>query len=417
MRAATTRRGRAEIERLLAAHLQASTFIERSPLAGLLTTSLSIPLTGRVMGHYQLGHLLGIGGMGVVYAARDLELERDVALKIVNSDAADAQVRLRREAQRASQLNHPDSCIVHEVGTSDGITYFVMEHVDGETLADLIARHTLPLESALKYGSQIADALAHAHDHGVIHRDLKSANVMVTRDGRIKILDFGVECGAPAARVSDLSQSTKSLARDEPSAGTLPYMAPELFRAEPADIRSDIWALGVVLYKMATGQRPFNSATGFEISAARGRIALGRQVLASALEQAPPANSSARAKGLMASSMLARFAGEHARALTDAQASVSLYEAMQGADAADLAFALFQRATARVNLAEGGGALARIWSAASICHSASAVARCLASASTCSASSRAARPTQTALHGIWRAPSHDSSKRRRPPAR
>ena len=127
--------GRAEIERLLAAHLEASSFIEQSPLAGLLTTDLLTPLTGRVMGHYRLEHLLGVGGMGVVYAARDIELERVVALKVVNSDKPDAQLRLRREAQRASRLNHPHICTIHEAGVSDGMTYFVMEHVDGDTLS------------------------------------------------------------------------------------------------------------------------------------------------------------------------------------------------------------------------------------------------------------------------------------------
>ena len=112
--------GRAEIERLLAAHLEASSFIERSPLAGLLTTDLLTPLTGRVMGHYRLEHLLGVGGMGVVYAARDIELERVVALKVVNNDKPDAQLRLRREAQRASRLNHPYICTIHEQASPTG---------------------------------------------------------------------------------------------------------------------------------------------------------------------------------------------------------------------------------------------------------------------------------------------------------
>ena len=240
---------RSEIERLLTAHLEAGTFIERSPFAGLLTTELLTPLTGRVMGHYRLEHLLGIGGMGVVYAARDIELERVVALKVVSSDAADAQARLRREAQRASQLNHPHICTIHEVSAFEGMTYFVMEHVDGETLGAVVSRQTLPLESVLRYGSQMADALGHAHEHGIIHRDLKSTNVMVTLDGRVKILDFGVACAAPTPRLNELSRSREALSLNQPIAGTLPYMAPELLRAEPADARSDIWALGVVLYK------------------------------------------------------------------------------------------------------------------------------------------------------------------------
>ena len=132
-----------------------------------------------------------------MYAARDIELERVVALKVVNSDKPDAQLRLRREAQRASRLNHPHICTIHEAGVSDGMTYFVMEHVDGDTLSAAMSGRVLPLESVLRYASQIADALAHAHGHGIIHRDLKSANVMVTRDGRIKILDFGLAVRRP----------------------------------------------------------------------------------------------------------------------------------------------------------------------------------------------------------------------------
>ena len=259
---------RAEIERLLAAHVDAGSFIDRSPVAGLLGTEPGAPLIGKMVGHYRVEHRLGSGGMGVVYAARDLDLDRLVALKFVFSDVVDAQDQLRGEAQRASRLNHPNVCTIHEVGASDGMTYFVMEHVSGRTLSALIAEHPLPLENLLNYGSQMAEALAHAHAHGLIHRDLKSSNVMVTPEGRVKVLDFGLACPAPPQRVSEVSQSRKELSREEPIAGTLPYMAPELLRAQPADARSDVWALGVVLYEMAMGRLPFEGKTGFELSAA-----------------------------------------------------------------------------------------------------------------------------------------------------
>ena len=266
--ACTDAESRAEIDRLLAAHVDAGTFIDRSPVAGLLARDRGAPLIGNVVGHYRVERLLGSGGMGVVYAARDLDLDRLVALKFVSSDVVDAQDQLRGEAQRASRLNHPNVCTIHEVGASDGMTYFVMEHVSGQTLSALIAEHPLPLENLLNYGSQIAEALAHAHAHGLIHRDLKSGNVMVTPEGRVKVLDFGLACPAPTQRVSEVTQSTRELSREEPIAGTLPYMAPELLRAQPADARSDVWALGVVLYEMAVGRLPFEGKTGFELSGA-----------------------------------------------------------------------------------------------------------------------------------------------------
>jgi hypothetical protein len=273
----------AEVERLLAAHDQAGSFIEQSPVAG--TGENPKPAagrcltTGQVRGHYEILRLIGVGGMGEVYAARDLELGRTVALKVVTGDNADAQKALRREAQHASRLNHPHICTIHEVGEADGQCYIVMEYVDGQRLSDLIfggserTRPTyeppgLPIEMMLRYGIQIADALAHAHRNGVIHRDLKSANVVITPDGRAKVLDFGLARRLPAARLTELSQSQDSLTAEGVVSGTLSYMAPELLRGEQADARSDIWALGVLLYEMAAGARPFAGVTGFELSAA-----------------------------------------------------------------------------------------------------------------------------------------------------
>lgn len=247
---------KAEVERLLAAHEGAGAFIEAAP-AGM---------SGRRVGRYEVGRLVGAGGMGEVYLARDVELGRDVALKIAS--LADGDGRLRREAQQASRLNHPNICTIHEVGAVDGRLYIVMEYVNGQPLADLIPPEGLPFDGVVRYGAQVASGLAHAHERGLVHRDLKSANVVVTQDGRPKILDFGLARQLPGERLKDLSKSPTPVTADGVLAGTLSSMAPELLRGEAADARSDIWALGVLLYEMAAGTRPFTGATGFELSAA-----------------------------------------------------------------------------------------------------------------------------------------------------
>ncbi len=262
---------RAEVERLLVAHVNAGNFIEASPVPGLAhrAASLTTTLTGRALDHYTVGRLIGAGGMGQVYAAHDTELDRAVALKVVVSGgSAAAQLALRGEAQRASQLNHPNICTVHEVGTFEGQAYIVMEYVEGGPLSERIGSEALPLETMLRYGIQIADALAHAHEQGIVHRDLKSANVVVTPDGRAKVLDFGLAHAVSADHAHETAQTHTVSAGGAPMAGTLACMAPELLRGGNAGARSDIWALGVVLYEMASGQRPFDGDTSFELSAA-----------------------------------------------------------------------------------------------------------------------------------------------------
>ena len=241
----------AELERLLSAHGQAGTFIEQPPISGMGGARPS--MTGRIIGHYQVGRLVGAGGMGAVYAARDVELGRDVALKIGMGDDVEAQTQLRREAQLASQLNHPHICTIHEVGTCDGQAFIVMEYVEGHRLSELIPPDGISIDSLLRYGIQIADALAHAHRKGVSHRDLKDANVVVTPDAHAKILDFGLARRLSTQSVKDFSQSHASVTADELLAGTLFCMAPELLRGEPADARSDIWSLGVLLLKWRRG--------------------------------------------------------------------------------------------------------------------------------------------------------------------
>lgn len=250
---------RAEVERLLAADLHSAGFIERPAAAAVQS--------GRVISHYEIGHLLGSGGMGRVYAARDTELGREVALKVAALDSQDAQARLRREAQHASRLSHPHICHIYDVGWADGQLFVVMELVDGRSLAEVIGEGPLSMATAQRYGAEIADALAHAHERGVTHRDLKSTNVMITTRGA-KVLDFGLARMLDTHQLDALSHSQRSLTGEGMIAGTLSYMAPELLRGERGDQRADIWALGVLLYEMVGGRRPFTGGTGFELSAA-----------------------------------------------------------------------------------------------------------------------------------------------------
>src|SRR3954470_10191636 len=250
---------RAEVERLLEADLHAANFIE-APAAATF-------LSGRIISHYEIGALLGSGGMGRVYAARDTDLGRQVALKVAAVDSDDAQARLRREAQHASRLSHPNICHIYEVGRADGQLFVVMELVNGRSVADATREGPLSIADATRYGIQVADALAHAHERGVTHRDLKSTNVMITGRGA-KVLDFGLARSLDTHQLDALSQSQRSLTGEGIIAGTLPYLAPELLRGQRGDQRADIWALGVLLYEMVSGRRPFTGATGFELSAA-----------------------------------------------------------------------------------------------------------------------------------------------------
>ncbi|MCI0402311.1 MAG: serine/threonine protein kinase [Acidobacteria bacterium] len=227
---------------------------------------------GTKLGHYKILAPIGAGGMGEVYRAHDEQLDRDVAIKVLPaSHFSDdtARARLLREARAAAALNHPHICTIHEVGEADGQAYIAMELVEGRPLAEVIPRGGLPVEQVLRYGSQIAGALAHAHERGIVHRDLKSGNVVITSDGRAKVLDFGL-----AKRLSQeelveaTTRSQESLTQPGAVLGTLPYMAPEQLRGQGADARSDVWALGVVLHEMAAGTRPFQGQTGYELSSA-----------------------------------------------------------------------------------------------------------------------------------------------------
>ena len=226
-------------------------------------------LIGKMLGHYRLIERRGEGGMGLVYRAHDERLDCDVAVKLLPPHAvADpgARALLLREARNAAALKHPNICTIHTVAESDGHVFIAMEYVEGTPLGERIGSGGMPVESVLRYGAQIADALAHAHERGIVHRDLKSANVMITPEGRVKVLDFGV-----ARRVTPedyvgtaARQSTITEARG--MAGTVPYMAPEVLKGEPADRRSDLWSLGVLLFEMASGQLPFSGQTIYELT-------------------------------------------------------------------------------------------------------------------------------------------------------
>jgi len=222
---------------------------------------------GARLGAYEIVSAIGSGGMGVVYRARDTRLDRSVAIKLAGPRAGDhdARRRLLREAQHASALNHPNICTIHEVGESDDGPFIVMEYVEGQPLGALIPPGGLAADRVVRYALQIADALEHAHTHGVIHRDLKPANIVVTPDGRAKVLDFGV-----AQRIwydGAGFSATMPVTQAGIVAGTVAYMAPEVLRGATADARTDIWSLGVILYELTTGVTPFPGGTGFEVSA------------------------------------------------------------------------------------------------------------------------------------------------------
>jgi TolB-like protein/tetratricopeptide (TPR) repeat protein/tRNA A-37 threonylcarbamoyl transferase component Bud32 len=267
-------RVRQEVESLLQSDQAAGAFCE-TPAATLLGaeptfTDVASPQLhpGARLGAYEIQEFIAAGGMGEVYRARHTVLTREVAIKIVSGNISDdaARRRLLREARHAAILTHPNICAIYEVGDSDAGPFVVMQYIPGRNLSALLRERLPTVQEALSYAAQIADALEHAHRQGVMHRDLKSSNVVVAAaDSRAVVLDFGLARRIP----TDMSQSHDStLTARDALAGTLSYMAPEVLLGRGADRRSDIWSLGVVLYELVTGTLPFRGQTQYETSSA-----------------------------------------------------------------------------------------------------------------------------------------------------
>src|SRR5437667_580704 len=257
---------RREVESLLAAHGESGSFMAEPAVAGMaevLHRATSRFQAGDTLGAYKVLDLVGRGGMGEVYRARDTRLKRDVAIKVLPQAFAADRERLRRfeqEARSAAALNHPNIISVHDMGTVDGSPYIVSELLEGQNLREVLRQWAVPARKALDYAAQAARGLAAAHDIGIIHRDLKPENLFITKDGRLKILDFGL---AKLTRPEDVSpeNSTADVVPGTEAGrvfGTVGYMSPEQVRGQIADHRSDIFSFGAILYELFSGKRAFS---------------------------------------------------------------------------------------------------------------------------------------------------------------
>ena len=259
---------RREVESLLAQEEKVEDFLEAPALevAAKAMVQDQVPsMVGREMGSYKVLSLLGTGGMGEVYLAEDTKLDRRVALKFLPREMQQdetARKRFLREAKSAAALDHAYVCHIHEVGEEEGKSFISMEYVQGETLKDQLKKGPLPLQDALAKATEIAEALEAAHRQNIIHRDLKPSNIMITPDGHVKVLDFGLAKRLTPAEGGDSQEKTltASLTRTGDTLGTVPYMSPEQLRGEAVDTRSDIFSFGVTLYEMLTGMEPFKQA-------------------------------------------------------------------------------------------------------------------------------------------------------------
>src|SRR5215469_14370866 len=253
--------------------------------------------SGTKLGPYEIVAPLGAGGMGEVYRARDTRLDRTVAIKILPlhlSDNPEAKQRFDREARAISSLNHPNICTLYDIGHHDVTDFLVMEFLEGETLADRLKKGPLPPEQVLKYGIEVCEGLEKAHGSGVMHRDLKPGNIMLTKTGA-KLMDFGLAKVTPTGTPpsSGLTMTFPGPSADQPLTargtlvGTFQYMAPEQVEGKDADLRSDIFALGAVLYEMATGKRAFTGKSQASIVAAI--LAAEPQPISTVQPMSPPA--------------------------------------------------------------------------------------------------------------------------------
>ena len=224
--------------------------------------------SGTKLGPYEIHSLLGAGGMGEVYRARDQRLRREVAIKVLPASLSADPERLRRfeqEAQATAALNHPNIVALYDTGIHEGAPYIVSELLEGETLRAKMQGRSLPLRKAIEYGVQIARALATAHQKGIVHRDLKPENIFITNDGQAKVLDFGLAKFSQEGLATQMAQGSEATLLPESAAGTLVgtvgYMSPEQVRGKPVDARSDVFAFGALMYEMLSGRRAFQGAS------------------------------------------------------------------------------------------------------------------------------------------------------------
>ncbi|MDQ3010373.1 MAG: serine/threonine protein kinase, partial [Acidobacteriota bacterium] len=268
---------RQEVESLLLAHEKSGAFIETTPARGMAAAfSLQFSpeaLIGRMLGHYRIEALLGAGGMGEVYRARDSKLDRNVAIKVLPkhlSSHPDALARFEREAKAIAALPHPNILAIHDFGHEGGVTYAVMELLEGDTLRQRIGQAGIGWRDTVKIAASVAEGLAAAHTRGIIHRDIKPENIFLTADGVVKVLDFGIARvkKAVVSHAETLISQGNSETKPGTLMGTIGYMSPEQVRGDNADAPSDVFSLGCVMVEMLTGKRPFARNSAAETMAA-----------------------------------------------------------------------------------------------------------------------------------------------------
>src|SRR5262249_10300203 len=265
---------RSEVESLISSHNQAGDSIEAladQAATEMIADDRATSIIGKQIGHYSVLSHIGRGGMGEVFLAQDASLARKVALKLLRGDLTKDQERLRRfrqEARAASALNHPNILTIHEIGQEGSLHFMATEYVEGETLRQHIVSARTTLGEALDVSVQAASALAAAHQAGIIHRDIKPENIMLRTDGYVKVLDFGLAKLAKTKPV-DTAAPTQPKVETEPGVimGTVSYMSPEQARGLAVDARTDIWSLGVMIYEMVAGRRPFEAETASDVMA------------------------------------------------------------------------------------------------------------------------------------------------------